>query len=193
MLVCIPCVIKSTWAPSRDRGSRGSDWVRCMRLSIQCMCVSLSFYVRVYVSRSLCTHGNLWTVVVPWSQRGHHVSSPFIPCRARAAGYHTYCLNPPLRAVPRGNWYCPECVPAMRRSTRGSGTGKGKRQVANDTSSEEEEEGEGADAAYTDEDAADESDSSSSVISVCECVCSGLWRTFTSHNQARQQRTWMHA
>ena len=25
-------------------------------------------------------------------------------------GYHTYCLNPPLEAVPEGHWICPQCA-----------------------------------------------------------------------------------
>lgn len=25
------------------------------------------------------------------------------------AGYHTYCLSPPLHCVPRGHWQCPNC------------------------------------------------------------------------------------
>lgn len=24
--------------------------------------------------------------------------------------YHTYCLNPPLARIPKGNWYCPACI-----------------------------------------------------------------------------------
>jgi hypothetical protein len=24
-------------------------------------------------------------------------------------GYHTFCLDPPLRQVPEGAWYCPQC------------------------------------------------------------------------------------
>jgi histone demethylase JARID1 len=24
--------------------------------------------------------------------------------------YHTYCLNPPLKTVPKGDWLCPRCV-----------------------------------------------------------------------------------
>jgi hypothetical protein len=27
-------------------------------------------------------------------------------CEACNAEYHTYCLEPPLRAVPNGDWYC---------------------------------------------------------------------------------------
>jgi methyl-CpG-binding domain-containing protein 9 len=30
--------------------------------------------------------------------------------------YHTYCLNPPLPRVPRGNWYCPSCVSGEKRA-----------------------------------------------------------------------------
>ncbi|KAK3152374.1 hypothetical protein QOZ80_2BG0158090 [Eleusine coracana subsp. coracana] len=30
--------------------------------------------------------------------------------------YHTYCLNPPLPRVPRGNWYCPSCVSGEKRT-----------------------------------------------------------------------------
>jgi hypothetical protein len=26
---------------------------------------------------------------------------------------HTYCLKPPLRRVPRGDWYCPDCEENM--------------------------------------------------------------------------------
>ena len=26
-------------------------------------------------------------------------------------GYHTFCLSPPLNAVPAGKWFCPACVP----------------------------------------------------------------------------------
>jgi hypothetical protein len=29
--------------------------------------------------------------------------------------YHTYCLDPPLRAVPSGDWYCSKCkVPSFQ-------------------------------------------------------------------------------
>jgi hypothetical protein len=29
-------------------------------------------------------------------------------CETCNAEYHTYCLSPPLRAVPAGDWYCGE-------------------------------------------------------------------------------------
>ncbi|XP_052196000.1 methyl-CpG-binding domain-containing protein 9 [Diospyros lotus] len=31
-------------------------------------------------------------------------------CDTCDAEYHTYCLNPPLRRIPQGNWYCPSCI-----------------------------------------------------------------------------------
>lgn len=35
-------------------------------------------------------------------------------CETCNAEYHTYCLSPPLRAVPAGDWYCAECkIPAF--------------------------------------------------------------------------------
>lgn len=34
-------------------------------------------------------------------------------CEACNAEYHTYCLDPPLRAVPAGDWYCSECKASM--------------------------------------------------------------------------------
>lgn len=30
-------------------------------------------------------------------------------CEACNAEYHTYCLEPPLRAVPMGDWFCDDC------------------------------------------------------------------------------------
>jgi len=33
-------------------------------------------------------------------------------CDICACGYHTYCLQPPLAAVPDGTWLCPTCVKA---------------------------------------------------------------------------------
>eukprot|EP00537_Pseudo-nitzschia_pungens_P013217 CAMPEP_0172392090 /NCGR_PEP_ID=MMETSP1061-20121228/8328_1 /TAXON_ID=37318 /ORGANISM="Pseudo-nitzschia pungens, Strain cf. pungens" /LENGTH=506 /DNA_ID=CAMNT_0013122865 /DNA_START=310 /DNA_END=1830 /DNA_ORIENTATION=+ len=34
-------------------------------------------------------------------------------CEACEAEYHTYCLDPPLRAVPAGDWFCAECKASM--------------------------------------------------------------------------------
>jgi hypothetical protein len=31
-------------------------------------------------------------------------------CDGCQAGWHKGCLDPPLKRVPRGNWFCPECV-----------------------------------------------------------------------------------
>lgn len=31
-------------------------------------------------------------------------------CDTCDAEYHTYCLNPSLASIPKGNWYCPSCA-----------------------------------------------------------------------------------
>eukprot|EP01114_Cavostelium_apophysatum_P017060 TRINITY_DN4978_c0_g1_i1.p1 TRINITY_DN4978_c0_g1~~TRINITY_DN4978_c0_g1_i1.p1 ORF type:complete len:1011 (-),score=253.35 TRINITY_DN4978_c0_g1_i1:10-3042(-) len=31
-------------------------------------------------------------------------------CDACDSPYHTFCLKPKLKKIPRGNWYCPKCV-----------------------------------------------------------------------------------
>ncbi|KAF5176431.1 methyl-CpG-binding domain-containing protein [Thalictrum thalictroides] len=37
-------------------------------------------------------------------------------CDICDAGYHTYCLNPPLSVIPEGSWYCPSCVAVQDQS-----------------------------------------------------------------------------
>ena len=32
------------------------------------------------------------------------------------SAYHMFCLRPPLKAVPKGDWLCPACRPRERRS-----------------------------------------------------------------------------
>lgn len=36
-------------------------------------------------------------------------------CEACNDEYHTYCLDPPLRAVPTGDWFCNKCSKAAPR------------------------------------------------------------------------------
>lgn len=42
----------------------------------------------------------------------HHDSDTgvLLLCDECDDAYHTYCLDPPLRSVPEGAWYCPRCV-----------------------------------------------------------------------------------
>ncbi|KAM8808041.1 bromodomain adjacent to zinc finger domain protein 1A [Eudromia elegans] len=35
-------------------------------------------------------------------------------CDGCDRGYHTYCIRPKLKAVPEGDWFCPECRPKQR-------------------------------------------------------------------------------
>lgn len=39
-----------------------------------------------------------------------------ILCDRCDAGYHLYCLSPPLDNVPEGDWFCPACVCSARDS-----------------------------------------------------------------------------
>ncbi|KAL5109440.1 Histone-lysine N-methyltransferase 2C [Taenia crassiceps] len=36
--------------------------------------------------------------------------------------YHTFCLNPPLKEVPKGNWKCTNCVSCLQCGRRSPGT-----------------------------------------------------------------------
>ena len=33
-------------------------------------------------------------------------------CDKCDTGYHTFCLKPPLKRIPEGEWYCPKCEPS---------------------------------------------------------------------------------
>ena len=35
--------------------------------------------------------------------------SKMILCDACDKGFHIYCLEPPLKRIPAGDWFCPEC------------------------------------------------------------------------------------
>lgn len=35
--------------------------------------------------------------------------SKLLLCDTCESSYHTFCLNPPLRSVPAGDWFCPAC------------------------------------------------------------------------------------
>merc|ERR1712173_81440 len=35
-------------------------------------------------------------------------------CDGCDRGHHMYCLKPPLKKVPEGEWFCPECKPKER-------------------------------------------------------------------------------
>lgn len=37
-------------------------------------------------------------------------------CDGCNAGFHLYCLRPPLHSIPRGDWFCASCKPQTSRS-----------------------------------------------------------------------------
>ena len=46
-------------------------------------------------------------------------------CDACDCEYHTYCLDPPLPEVPRGDWLCPGCLSAAASAASAGGGGGG--------------------------------------------------------------------
>lgn len=42
--------------------------------------------------------------------RTNHIKDCLLLCDRCDASYHTFCLRPPLKNVPTGEWYCPRCV-----------------------------------------------------------------------------------
>lgn len=48
------------------------------------------------------------------SCRGGHYEDKIILCDRCDRGWHLFCLTPPLRKVPKGNWVCPVCDAARR-------------------------------------------------------------------------------
>ena len=36
--------------------------------------------------------------------------TPMLLCDKCDKGFHTTCIDPPLSVVPKGDWYCPNCV-----------------------------------------------------------------------------------
>ena len=42
--------------------------------------------------------------------RGHGMGHLMLLCDGCDAGWHTYCLTPPLGGVPEGAWFCPACM-----------------------------------------------------------------------------------
>lgn len=38
-------------------------------------------------------------------------------CDGCPSSYHPYCVNPPLTAVPEGEWHCPRCLVRCRLSS----------------------------------------------------------------------------
>lgn len=38
------------------------------------------------------------------------MESDLLICEGCDACYHTFCLDPPLRSIPTGDWKCPGCI-----------------------------------------------------------------------------------
>ena len=78
-------------------------------------------------------------------------------------GYHTYCLVPPLKSIPKTDWFCPDCQPTApvrpkSRKARGAYTEK---ESASDSESSEDDSSNENDSDSSDSDGSDSSNDSS--------------------------------
>ncbi|XP_035677235.1 bromodomain adjacent to zinc finger domain protein 1A-like [Branchiostoma floridae] len=72
-------------------------------------------------------------------------------CDGCDRGHHMYCLKPPLKKVPEGDWYCHTCKPQMQKRAMPQ-TPRRRRTMDSDSESSDSEE-------ESDEEAEDDSDS----------------------------------
>lgn len=86
-------------------------------------------------------------------------------CDGCNKAFHLYCLRPPLRRVPAGDWFCPSCRPASkdverrRREARLARSERRRRRRA-DASSEEDEAADGeSESNHSDQETVDGADS----------------------------------
>ncbi|XP_033125936.1 bromodomain adjacent to zinc finger domain protein 1A-like isoform X2 [Anneissia japonica] len=63
-------------------------------------------------------------------------------CDGCDRGHHMYCLKPPLKNVPKGDWYCKDCIPkeVLRSPRRRRSTVESRSEKEMEESEEEEEE-----------------------------------------------------
>ncbi|KAF7260202.1 hypothetical protein EG68_03654 [Paragonimus skrjabini miyazakii] len=80
-------------------------------------------------------------------------------CDGCNRAFHLYCLRPPLRRVPAGDWFCPSCRPVskdLERRRREERLARSKRRRRDEASSADEQESNKSPVAETDEDSASE-------------------------------------
>jgi rubredoxin len=82
--------------------------------SFRCLCVFAAIFNRLFEQ---------WVTDVPPNTPVTHLASEelcrqcgqmnaqesMLLCDSCDAAYHAFCLQPPLAAIPPGNWYCPRC------------------------------------------------------------------------------------
>ncbi|KNB46020.1 hypothetical protein JH06_0446 [Blastocystis sp. subtype 4] len=44
-----------------------------------------------------------------------HLASQLLICDGCNREHHTFCLSPPLKTIPEGNWFCPDCLQKQHR------------------------------------------------------------------------------
>ncbi|XP_066471024.1 bromodomain adjacent to zinc finger domain protein 1A [Tiliqua scincoides] len=77
-------------------------------------------------------------------------------CDGCDRGYHIYCIRPKLKAVPDGDWFCPECRPKQRSRRLSS---RQRSSLESDEEAEEQVEEEEDETPYEEEGQSEEEDS----------------------------------
>uniref|UniRef100_A0A4W5RCH2 Bromodomain adjacent to zinc finger domain protein 1A n=1 Tax=Hucho hucho TaxID=62062 RepID=A0A4W5RCH2_9TELE len=102
-------------------------------------------------------------------------------CDCCDRGHHIHCVRPKLKAVPEGDWFCPECRPKQRANRLPS------RQRSSVDSEELEEEEDSEEEDTEEEESGEETEEKRCVLSVIlHCVDI---RTNSSHSTPRSQQT----
>uniref|UniRef100_A0A3B4T426 Bromodomain adjacent to zinc finger domain protein 1A n=1 Tax=Seriola dumerili TaxID=41447 RepID=A0A3B4T426_SERDU len=135
------------------KGREGSDSGRVIktvlerwRESLQ-SCSSLS---QVFVHLSSLERSVLWSRSVLNARcricRRKGDADNMLLCDSCDRGHHTHCLRPRLKAVPEGDWFCPDCRPKQRSSRvpsrQRSSIDEEEEQEEDEEEEEEEEESE---------------------------------------------------
>ncbi len=72
------------------------------------------FWALVY-----CTHCNDENDYCPFcgciTCHYKHLASQLLICDGCNREHHTFCLSPPLKTIPEGNWFCPDCLQKQHR------------------------------------------------------------------------------
>ncbi|XP_040054562.2 bromodomain adjacent to zinc finger domain protein 1A isoform X2 [Gasterosteus aculeatus] len=129
------------------------------RESLQ-ICTSLS---QVFVHLSSLERSVLWSRSVLNARcricRRKGDADNMLLCDSCDRGHHTHCLRPRLKAVPEGDWFCPDCRPKQRSSRLPSRQRSSIDEDEEEPEEEEEEEDEEEEEEEEEEESEEEEDS----------------------------------
>ncbi|XP_054653508.1 bromodomain adjacent to zinc finger domain protein 1A [Dunckerocampus dactyliophorus] len=101
-----------------DDGSDSSRMVKTVLERWRESLLSSSSLSQVFVHLSSLERSVLWSRSVLNARcrvcRRKGDADNMLLCDACGRGHHTHCLRPRLKAVPGGDWFCPDCQPKMK-------------------------------------------------------------------------------